>query len=71
MQLTSLPTQPWDAILRRLRQISSQQIPTGCAIVSLHIVVQSGRPVAWWEPTVRKLEPKDIMSEFLEVALNE
>jgi len=66
-----LKTYPWDAIIRRLRHLCSTEIPTGTAVVTINVLTKGGQPIAWYEPTYQKLEPKDAMTSFLALALSE
>lgn len=71
MQLEQLPPQPWDHILKRLRQITSQNVPAGCAVVTMHVLVKGGQPVMWNEPEILRLEPRSAAQAYVALLLKE
>lgn len=59
-----LKTYPWESVLLRLQSVA-QQAPIGACVVSVQIMLYDGRPVQWFKPEMRPLEPKRSALDFL------
>jgi len=54
--------QTWEAVASRMRNATNQC--QGAAAVTITVLVDQGRPLAWFSPTVRRIEPKGDASVF-------
>ena len=64
--IESLPERPWEDLLRRFEGIG-RQLAVGTHEVIIHVMVHEGRPVQWFRPEIRSLEPKSSGRAFLDL----
>ncbi len=56
----------WLSVIRRLQSLATSKNVTGCAIISMNLVIdEKANPLVWTEPKCTLIEPKRSNRELL------